>query len=219
MKKSILLLLTLFSTLIIISCDGDDNLELSDTKLVGDEWIDPQFAKVLAERKYIADATTVTPADVAQITKLLIQQGRIESLRGIEYFTSLDTLVCSSNFSITQLDVSHNPKLKYLDCENNAITKLDISANRNLEYLNCNNNDLTTLDVSKCTHLLTLSCYRNKLTHLNVTQNRLLTSLICSNNELTTLILGNNHQLEDLNCSYNQLSQIDVSLNTKLPNK
>lgn len=59
---------------------------------VGSEWIDPDFAKVLQAKGYIANAETVTPADVADIPYVNVSESELASLRGIEYFVSLKKL-------------------------------------------------------------------------------------------------------------------------------
>ena len=48
-------------------------------------------------------------------------------------------LSCSDN-SLTELDVSQNLELTYLDCEENGLTELDLNHNQKLSYLNCDDN-------------------------------------------------------------------------------
>ena len=91
----------------------------------------------------------------------------ISNLTGIEAFTALTLLRCSSN-QLTSLDVSSCTALTTLLCSLNELTSLDVSANTALTYLSCTRNDLTSLDVSSCTALTTLLCNDNQLTSLNV---------------------------------------------------
>lgn len=50
--------------------------------------------------------------------KLEVSRCNIVDLSGIEYFTALTKLDCSGNLLIS-LDVTQNPALTYLNCENN----------------------------------------------------------------------------------------------------
>lgn len=57
----------------------------------------------------------LTDAEIADVTEIDVQGKNISSLRGIEYFTVLNRLNCSHN-NLSQLDLSKNTKLKYVDC-------------------------------------------------------------------------------------------------------
>ncbi|MCB2300566.1 leucine-rich repeat domain-containing protein [Clostridium tagluense] len=159
----------------------------------------------------------------------------ISSLDGIQYFTALTGLSCSSN-KLTMLDLSKNTALTELSCYNNKLTTLDLSNNTKLTLLDCAN-PLKTLDVSKNTALIELTCSNSQLTSLDLSKNTALTKLNCDNNELTTLDLSknialtlvecganklttlnvnNNIALTELNCASNQLTTLDVSKDTAL---
>ncbi len=186
---------------------------------------DPLFAQELQKRGYIADAKSVTLEEVKRITRLNVSgnwvsseegyDGKLTSLRGIEYFESLKDLNCRGN-QLTTLDVSKNTVLTKLYCYSNRLTTLDVSKNTALTYLSCGINRLTTLDVSKNTALIDLSCYSNQLTSLDVSKNTALTDLSCFNNQLTALDVSKNTALTDLSCGFNQLTTLDVSKNTAL---
>ena len=91
----------------------------------------------------------------------------ISDLTGIEDFTSLTNLICYDN-QLTNLDVSQNIALKYLEVQNMQLTSLDVSHNTSLEKLHCFNNPINSLDVSQNTVLNNLRCYSNQLTSLDV---------------------------------------------------
>jgi hypothetical protein len=141
--------------------------------------------------------------------------GEIASLEGIEYFTGLTILICSSN-QLTSLDVSKNTALTSLICSSNQLTALDISKNTALTTLYCDSNQLTTLDLSKNTVLTDLWCFSNQLTTLDLSKNTVLTDLWCSYNRLTALDVSKNTALTTLDCSSNQLTALDISKNTAL---
>jgi len=139
----------------------------------------------------------------------------ISDLTGIEAFTALTVLNCSSNL-ITSLDVSQNTALTSLNCAGDGyvqgqITSLDVSLNTALTEFYCFENQLDSLNISQNSALTTLWCYENDLDSLNVSQNPALTTLWCSNNQLTSLDLSQNTSLGDLNCAFNQLTYLDVA--------
>ena len=205
---------------------------------------DEAFAKELQKQGIIADAEHITPEDmekIAAITSLDVagsydNPGTLTSLRGIEYFESLEELFClynqltaldvSRNTALTELrcdynqltslDVSRNTALTELRCDYNQLTSLDVSRNTALTYLDCNNNQLTELDVSRNTALTELDCSGNPLTTLDISMNTALTKLYCAINELTTLDVSRNTALTELNCANNELTTLDVSQNTAL---
>ena len=205
---------------------------------------DEAFAKELQKQGIIADADNITPEDmekIAAITSLDVagsydNPGTLTSLRGIEYFESLEELFClynqltamdvSRNTALTELrcdynqltslDVSRNTALTELRCDYNQLTSLDVSRNTALTYLDCNNNQLTELDVSRNTALTELDCSGNPLTTLDISMNTALTKLYCAINELTTLDVSRNTALTELNCANNELTTLDVSQNTAL---
>ena len=58
---------------------------------------DPLFAHVLQTGGYIADAAHITTEELKSITWLSVGSRNLTSLQGIEYFTALERLDCSSN--------------------------------------------------------------------------------------------------------------------------
>ena len=78
------------------------------------------------------------------------------TFKGIEYLPKLERIGCNDGTSerkITELDVSHNPELKYLSRSNTVITSLDISKNLKLEFLDRADTYIASLDVSNNTML------------------------------------------------------------------
>ena len=139
----------------------------------------------------------------------------ISDLTGIEAFTGIWRLICSSN-PLTSLDVSANTALTHLFCTTNQLSNLDVSNNLALLRLSCGDNQLTSLDVSNNTDLTILSCQFNQITSLDVSANSALESLDCNVNQLTSIDVSANSALETLGCNNNQLTDVDVSANTAL---
>lgn len=204
--------------------EADENTEMiaeeavtatGDIKLDAAHFPDANFQKYLSENVDTNKDGSLSAAERDAVTEINVQNARIKSLNGIQYFTQLVTLRCYNN-QLTKLDVSKNTQLKYLWCYNNQLTELDVSKNIQLTAVVCWNNQLTKLDVSKNAKLTSLWCDSNQLTRLDVSKNTKLQSLHCDNNQLTKLDVSKNAQLEILYCGNNQLTNLDVSKNTKL---
>jgi hypothetical protein len=129
---------------------------------------------------------------------------RITSLKGIQYFTALETLNCSLN-PFNALDLTQNTALRSLTfygCE--LIESVDLSRNTALEYLNCSGNYyLKALDLSSNTDLRELYCDDNyNLASLNIDGNANLRILSCKRNAtLPSLNLSNHTNLRELYCT------------------
>ena len=200
----------LFSALMLLTTD----MAWADVTINESNFPDVNFRSWLLSQSYGSDGV-LTDVEIAGITFINVSSKNIQNLQGIEYFTKLTYLNCSSN-QLTSLDVSKNTKLTELWCFVNQLTSLDVSGCTALESLNCTSNQLTSLDVSKNTALMGLYCYSNQLTSLDVSKNTALTRLWCYSNQLTSLDVSKNTALEQLNCSSNQLTSLDVSKNTEL---
>ena len=153
--------------------------------------------------------------DPTSVCKLDVQCNHIASLEGIQYFTSLEILYCSTNY-IDSLDLSYNTALVELWCDQNNLSSLDLSHNTALKYLKCCINMLSSLDVSHNTALEYLDCQGNLLNNLDLSHNTALEYLYCNGNKLRSLNLGNNDSLYEVNASDNNLRSLDVSHNPGL---
>lgn len=92
----------------------------------------------------------------------------IESLQGIEYFTSLRVLTCYNN-DLTTVDLSNNKQLELLTIYYNELTSLDLTSNTKLRILDCNSNTtMTSLNVAGLTQLTELNCSNCNLSTLNI---------------------------------------------------
>ena len=150
------------------------------------------------------------------VTEINASSKAIQSLKGIEYFTALESLDVRSN-QLTSLDVSANTALTSLNVSYNQLSELDVSANTALTSLDVRGgNQLTSLDVSANTALESLNVWANQLTSLDVSRNTALTELNVSYNQLTSLDVSANTALGILDVSGNQLTSLDVSKNTAL---
>ena len=153
--------------------------------------------------------------EIAKATAIDVSYENIARLDGIQYFTNLTELNCSSN-QLTELDVSQNTALETLICGSNDLESLNVSSNDKLKKLHCNSNDLTSLNVSNNTKLTDINCGSNDLGSLNLSSNADLEILECNDIDLTELDLSSNTKLETLNCFDNHLESLDLTYNAKL---
>ena len=134
----------------------------------------------------------------------------IESVKGVEYFPALRSLVCT-DCMLSELDISKNTKLTFLSCDLNHIEELDLSKNTELQEVYCSGNILTKLDVSMLPDLYTLDCSHNSIQELDLSKNTNLQRLYCSGNKYTELDLSMLSDLLTLDCSYCLFNSLDLS--------
>ncbi|KAF2519799.1 T9SS type A sorting domain-containing protein [Flavobacterium salilacus subsp. salilacus] len=173
----------------------------------------------------------IQETEALQVIGLDVSAQDINSLTGIEYFTNLEHLYCTSN-NISVLDVSALPGLTTLSCSNNEIIDLDITGLDNLieidcasnnltaidisdavalQFLNCNENQLSALDLSTVSNLVTLECNNNLLTEIDFSVVPDIIYIDCSNNQIPSIDISSLENLEGLICAYNLLTALDIS--------
>ncbi len=188
-------------------------------------------------REYDKDSNGyLSEQEIAAVTKMYFYDDGIESLDGIEYFTSLKLLRCGSNKikslnigalkqleqldcsnnELYELDVRYNPALQNLECDQNHLKTIDVSHNSNLTFLTCSENELTSLDLSKNEKLNGVMCGYNPIKSLDFSGNPNLSSLDCRNCPIESLDFSNNPKFSDLNCSDNRIRVLDLSKNTNM---
>lgn len=148
--------------------------------------------------------------EASQVTTMDAGGYGFESLKGIENFPELIGLVCWAN-NISELDVSHNAKLRLLHCESNDMVSLNLGDISGLQGLYCQLNKLESLDLSRSSSLVELECNDNLLTSLNLSANPYLNNLQCDNNRLRVLDVSNHRFLEELSCWSNDLASLNAS--------
>ena len=116
--------------------------------------------------------------EIKAVTSIELPGGdEITSLKGLEYFTSLEYFSSNGIVMNFGLDFSANTALKVIDVHGCLLPSLDVSANTALVSLDCGTNKLTVLDVSKNVALKHLDCSDNRLIQLDLTANTALTYL------------------------------------------
>lgn len=152
----------------------------------------------------------IQESEAAAVTSLNVHQVGIESLEGLEAFTSLTSLYCMRN-NLTSLNLSKNPTLVLVQCSENEITNINVSNNTALTSLLCSDNKLENIDLSNNPNLEDFFCSNNKGITLDLKNNTKLKTLMCLYCNLQTLDLQANTALENLNCQGNNLVSLDLS--------
>ncbi|HTA63478.1 MAG TPA: T9SS type A sorting domain-containing protein [Bacteroidia bacterium] len=146
------------------------------------------YLKTIVPTAFKGDSLNTGSTLVTTTThSIIVQNKSIASLSGIQYFTSLTYLNCSSNptnpnpNTFTSIPTLPNT-LTYLFCAVNSLTSLPALPNT-LTYLNCCNSHLTSLPALP-NSLTWLECQVNYLTTLPALPNSL-NYLQCDNNNIT----------------------------------
>ncbi len=109
--------------------------------------------------------------------------------------------------SVEVLDCSKNKFSDYFVLNNrSALRSLNVSNNPGIIGLYCNDNALTSLNISGCSAMTTLLCQNNQLTSLTNLPTTL-KSLDCSNNKLTALSVQGCNAITSITCSQNQIKE------------
>lgn len=143
---------------------------------------DSKFRDFLLAQPYGTDGV-ITDAEIADIKNLSVPNMEIVKLQGIEYFTALTELQCSSN-ELETLDLSNNESLTALTCANNKLKTLTLPTGPTLKYVDCSYNRLVLLDLSNHASIKILSCSNNSIALLNLPENSALTWMDCSMNQI-----------------------------------
>lgn len=185
---------------------ADDNVEINEANFT-----DANFRTYVSE-KYDTDHNGYLSPEERNVTIISLSNNDIKTLKGIEYFTSVEKLRVG-NIKLEELDVSALKNLTDLTCQGNKLQTLDLTNNNKLQTLNCARNQLTTINLISSS-LLNLDCHSNKITSLDLSLVTNLQKLICYQNELSNIDLTANTKLQTLNCTYNHLTSLDLSKNT-----
>lgn len=170
--------------------------------------IDSEFYKFL-KSKGIASLSDLMNTTTLSLTSSAYKPA---SLSGIEYFTNLEKLVIKKG-SISELDLSHNKKLTYLDLNFNG-TQLNLSENKELNYLKLNAQKLEVIDFSPLTELNYINLYGIQCSEIDLSNHLKLTQVYIGSttkSNLSTLNLNGCSILEQLDCSStNTLTNLNI---------
>ncbi len=151
--------------------------------------------------------------NIKGVVNLFAEDSDISNLAGIAAFENLEGLYVENNM-LSSLDLSSNPKLKFIFASGNQLTSLDLSNLIILEKLEADNNQLTMLDISANPALQLLSLASNDLeaidisTILDVVQ---LNDFAIENNPLNCIKV-NQDQLDNLPSQWTKDTEDTYSL-------
>ncbi|MDI9468753.1 MAG: hypothetical protein QM296_00930 [Bacillota bacterium] len=190
-RKTLVVLLVLLTSLIV---------QIRPAMAGGGRVISPVNFPDDKFREYVSTFDTnndgfLSFAELEAVTEIACYARNIASLKGIEYFSKLEVLICNNN-KLQELDVSQNTELQQLRCGQNSLTTLDLRNNHKLWYIFCPYNPISHLDVSHLRDLTKLSCFHTHLSSLDLSQNTNLRELDCSHSRIGYLDLSKNTKLE-----------------------
>ena len=159
--------------------------------------------------------------------------GVMQSMKGLEYFTELETLSVSMS-NVEELDLSANTKLKSVKFNNSKLTyvyfgrnpnltsielksnmtlkSLDVSKLENLGYLILTKTGVTEVDVSNNPMLRNFTCDHSYISCIDVRRNPLIGNIQCNDcPNLNTIKLGDSDNLNMLYCQNTALTELDIS--------
>ena len=112
-----------------LSGEGENGIAVQSAGVTIDNtnFPDANFRTVVKKFDTNQDSS-LSDTEIAAVKKINCSNKGITNLKGIEYFTSLNILLCTDN-QLTALDVSENTALTELDCRFNKLTALDVSKN------------------------------------------------------------------------------------------
>ncbi len=180
---------------------------------------DVSFRKFLLGPTYDRDGDGMLSQEEAErVIELAVnfKYPKVTTLKGIEYFTNIQMLSAQGN-DLTDIDLSKNTKLTYLNISSNMFTSIDFSNCPSLEAIICNSNKVTDVKLAGNQKLRRFECNQTKtLTHLDVSANAELDSLCCYADALEAIDVTKNPKLRYLNCSGNKITALDVTQNPEL---
>ena len=158
--------------------------------------------------------------ELNSVVSIDVHSKAIANMTGIEHFTALKWLDCSTvntthNYkdtdnTFTSLDLSNNTELVYLECSNIKLKEVNVKNCSKLEYFRCGDlgywgSDVEELDLSDCVALKYLDCSRMVwLKKIDLSHNTELETLICNDlKRLEALDLSHNTKLKTLSCNGN----------------
>ncbi|KQC33308.1 hypothetical protein AAU57_08240 [Nonlabens sp. YIK11] len=130
------------------------------------------------------------------VTILNLNQKGISNLRGLESFTSLDSLYISNN-PLDRLDVSDKPNLKLLFASGSSLSSIDLTNNTGLLKLNLDFNTISQIDLSANSNLELFRIQANRITSLDLSGAVALKQILAGgNSSLASLDVSQNPNLE-----------------------
>ena len=198
----------------ITELDLSQNTQLENLHCANNSLTTLDVSKNLNITSLDCGSNKLTTLDLRTNTKLEYLRCVYNKLTSLDVSanTALQSLYTSHNTSLKSLDVSKNPELVNLVCENNGLTSLDVSANTKLYMLQCSSNKLKSLDVIKNQSLSTLNCNDNEIDGLDIRQNTNLSTLDFSINPIKVLKVTDKYSDRNLEASIMMYDTVEIDM-------
>ena len=188
---------------------------LEEVPIQEETFPDPIFRSYVEKTWDANHDAVLSSEEIEAITNISVRNKGIQSLQGIEYFSSLQDLNCGEN-AISVLDVSQNTELIGLVCDENPISVLDVSHNPKLTALNCFHDALSQLDISSNTNLEQLVAGGSLLGSINTRHNPNLKVFTYLAGNAESFDFSSNPELESVWISGTPVKELDLSANKAL---
>ena len=155
MKRSIKTIATILCASLIVGngiMTGGSEVFADGIEINSSNFPDDNFRSYISAVIDESGDEVLSQSEINAVTDIYVIAAEVSNLKGIEKFTNLEVLDCSSN-AISSLNLSSNTKLKELKCNDNKLTSLDISKNPSLEVLDITGNSIASIDVKNNTYL------------------------------------------------------------------
>lgn len=205
--------------------------------ILTEECIPDKNLREYIKQKYVPDSEQLTNLQAAGITGDLCLPGGVETLKGIEYFVSLDSLqsyvvqsyiteadlsknvslkkiYLSSTFNLKNLNIKGLNQLESFDISSTKLLKFDLSQlPEGMKYLGLGELEYTSIDVKRFPNLERLIFYSNKVETLDLSGMKKLRQLQANGNgSMKSIDLSGCSSLKELTLSScSSLTSIDVS--------
>ena len=174
-------------------------------------------------------------SSLTNLDKLWIENNNVTSIKGLTSKITILSLHNNpiSNFDLSafpelyvlsvgktkfsSVDVSKNPKLKYLRVDDLLLDSINLKNNPELYKFYANYNNFTSIDFSNNKNLIYIDVGVNLLNSLDVSMLTKLKSLYARNNRFSSINLGSSSELLDLDVNWcKNLSSLTLDSKTKL---
>lgn len=205
--------------------------------ILTEEYIPDRNLREFIRQKYVPDNDVLTNLQAAGITGDLCLPAGVETLKGIEYFVSLDSLqsyvvqsyiteadlsknvnlkkiYLSSSFNLKKLDISGLNQLESLDISSTKLLRFDLSQlPEGMKYLGLGELGYTSVDIKRFPKLERLIFYSNNVADLDLSGLRNLRQLQANGcSSMKSINLAGCSALRELTLSScSNLTSVDVS--------
>lgn len=235
MKKAVMFLSVIALCVLMAACSND--IELTEENFPDEEFLD--FLSINYDDD---DNGKLSEEEINAITEMELSECyRLKNIKGIELFTSLETLtvpytsvetlnltgcktlkklVCKEDDDLLEINVSGCEALEELICElddddksGSHLQLINASGCKSLRIINAaNNNEMTSLNIEGCGALSELVVKGTAIQSLALSENTSLTILDCNHcKQLSSLTLPQGGFLKKVDCSYCDLSEINIT--------